>query len=85
MLYTLDGNVATVALPTIARELDIASSTAVMLVSAYNLVLAVTLLPFAAIGDRFGLRRVFITGLAAYLVSALCCYIAGTFPLHPRC
>ncbi|MCB2076585.1 MAG: hypothetical protein KDE55_02690 [Novosphingobium sp.] len=44
----------------------IGRSTAVILVSAYNLVLAMNLLPLAAFGDRFGLRRIVIGGLAPY-------------------
>jgi len=81
VLYTLDANVANVALPTIAHALGIARSTAVTIVSAYNLVLAMSLLPFAALGDRFGLRRVYVMGLALYLGAAAFCSVAGTLPL----
>jgi DHA2 family multidrug resistance protein-like MFS transporter len=79
-LYTLDASVANVALPTIADALGVTQATAVLLVSAYNLVLAMTLLPLAAIGDRIGHRRIFVIGFAAYLIAAAACYFANTLP-----
>lgn len=81
ILYTLDASIANVALPTIASALDITRSTAVLLVSAYNLVLAMTLLPLAAVGDRIGHRKVFVVGFIAYLFAAAACYFADTFEL----
>lgn len=81
ILYTLDANVANVALPEMARELNIGQSSAVALVSVYNLFLAMTLLPLAAIGDRVGHRRIFAAGFLAYLVTAAACYFANSFSL----
>ena len=47
-LMIMDTALPNVALPTIARELDIDSSSAVMIVSVYQLVLVMTLLPLSA-------------------------------------
>lgn len=80
MLYTLDGSIANVGLPVISDALHIHSSTAVLLVSVYNLVLAMVLLPFAAIGERVGHRRMFQAGLAGYLLASTGCALANTFP-----
>ncbi len=81
VLYTLDASVANVALPAIAHALGVEKPTAVLLVSAYNLVLAMTLLPLAAIGDRIGHRKIFMVGFLAYLAAAAACYFADTFAL----
>lgn len=81
VLYTLDGGIPGVALPVISEKLGITSTTAVLVVSAYNLVLAMVLLPAAAIGERLGLRRVFTVGLGLYLASALGCLFASSLPL----
>ncbi len=70
VLYTLDASVANVALPIIARDLHIAASSSVLLVALYNLVLAMTLLPLAAFGERIGHRRMFSLGLMVYLAAA---------------
>jgi DHA2 family multidrug resistance protein-like MFS transporter len=81
MLYTLDGSIPNVGLPTISRALDIAPASSVLLVSAYNLVLAMVLLPLAAIGDRVGHRLIFISGLLLYLAAAVGCAVADNLPM----
>jgi hypothetical protein len=55
-LTTIDGQIANVALPTIARDLKVDGSAAVLVVTVYQLVLVMTLLPFSALGDRIGLK-----------------------------
>ena len=81
VLYTLDGGIPGVALPVISDKLGIATSSAMLVVSVYNLVLAMVLLPLAAVGERFGHRRIFTAGLALYLVAAAGCYLADSFAL----
>ena len=81
VLYTLDGSIANVALPVIADALGIDQSTAVLLVSTYNLVLAMVLLPLAAAGERIGHRRVFVLGLVLYVVASAGCVMATSFVL----
>jgi MFS transporter, DHA2 family, multidrug resistance protein len=77
MLYTLDGGIPAVALPLISDTLRISEPAAVLIVTVYNLVLAMTLLPLAAVGERWGHKRVFIAGTVLYLVaSALCIFVA---------
>lgn len=81
LLYTLDGGIANVALPVIAQRVDIATSTSVLLVTVYNLVLAMALLPLAAIGERLGYRRVFMAGLTVYIAASAGCLFATGLPL----
>lgn len=76
ILYTLDGGIPNVALPVISEALGIPGSSAVLLVSAYNLVLAMVLLPLAAIGECVGHRKVFVAGLALYLVASTGCVLS---------
>ena len=44
--------------------------------NAYNLSLAVLLLPAAALGDRFGRRRLFAAGLALFAAASAACALA---------
>lgn len=81
VLYTLDGGIPNVALPLISDRLGIAGSSSVLLVSAYNLVLAMTLLPLAAIGERMGHRLVFIAGFALYIAASFGCLFASGLPV----
>lgn len=80
-LMVMDSALPTVALPTIAREMNIDSSSAIMIVSVYQLVLVMTLLPLSALGSRIGLRRMYQLGLCLFVGSALLCFFAPNFPL----
>ncbi|MBT4523116.1 MAG: MFS transporter [Halieaceae bacterium] len=80
-LMVMDGALPNVALPTIAQELNIDSSLAIMIVSVYQLVLVMTLLPLSALGGRIGLRRLYQLGLCLFIGSALLCFFAPNFPL----
>ena len=53
-MAVLDGSIANVALPTIAKDLGASAATSVWIVNAYQLTITVLLLPLAALGDRLG-------------------------------
>ncbi len=80
-LAVIDGSIVTVALPTLARDLRVDPSSAVMVVTVYQLVLVMTLLPFSALGSRIGLRRLYQAGQLMFLVSTILCFLARSLPL----
>jgi DHA2 family multidrug resistance protein-like MFS transporter len=75
-MAVLDGAIANVALPTIARDLQASAATSVWIVNSYQLTITVLLLPLAALGDRLGYRRVYIPGLARFTLGSLGCALA---------
>ena len=75
-MAVLDGSIANVALPTIAKDLGASASTSVWIVNAYQLTITVLLLPLAALGDRIGYRRVYIPGLALFTIGSVACALA---------
>jgi EmrB/QacA subfamily drug resistance transporter len=77
----LDGTVVNVALPVMQRELGIAVDTAQWIVEAYALLLASLVLVGGALGDRFGRRRVFVTGVVIFAVASVGCGLAPGAPL----
>ncbi len=79
-LVVIDGAIATVALPTIARDLAVDASAAVLVVTIYQLVLVMTLLPFATLGDRIGLSRMYQGGLALFTIATILCFFARSLP-----
>ena len=79
-LTVIDGAIANVALPTIAKDLGTGSSAAVLIVTIYQLVLVMTLLPFSSLGDRVGLRNLYQWGQLLFTVSALLCFFAKSLP-----
>lgn len=80
-LVVIDGAVAAVALPTIADDLAVDNSAAVLVVTVYQLVLAMTLLPMSNLGDRVGLRKMYMLGLAMFSVSTAFCLLVDSLPL----
>ena len=69
-ITVLDGTMVNVALPTIARDLAISPSAATWVVNAYQLAVVSLLLPFAALGEVFGFRRVYRFGLCVFILGA---------------
>ncbi|WP_208899335.1 DHA2 family efflux MFS transporter permease subunit [Streptomyces incarnatus] len=65
-MAALDNLVVTTALPSIRKDLGGALDDLEWTVSAYTLTFAVLLMFGAALGDRFGRRRLFIAGLAVF-------------------
>jgi EmrB/QacA subfamily drug resistance transporter len=65
-MVVLDNLVVSVALPTIHRDLGSSLQSLEWTVNAYVLAYAVLLLTGAALGDRFGRKRMFLIGLAVF-------------------
>ena len=63
-MVVLDNLVVSVALPTIHRDLGASIQSLEWTVNAYVLAYAVLLLTGAALGDRFGRKRMFLVGLS---------------------
>ena len=58
-LVVIDGGIANVALPTIARDLGVTNSASVAVVTIYQLTLVMLLLPLSGLGERLGLKRAY--------------------------
>jgi len=77
-MIMLDTTIVNVAVPTLMKDLD-ADVTAVGWVnSAYLLTFAVLLLVTGRLGDKFGPRPVFITGLVVFTLASLWCGLSGS-------
>ncbi|MDR7379843.1 DHA2 family multidrug resistance protein-like MFS transporter [Rhodoferax ferrireducens] len=81
VLSALDTAIANTALPAIAADLQAPPATSVWVINAYQLAVVASLLPFAALGDLWGPRRIFIGGLAFFTAASLLCAFATTLPL----
>jgi DHA2 family multidrug resistance protein-like MFS transporter len=72
-MAVIDSAIANVALPTIARDLSAAPAESIWVVNAYQLTIVVSLLPFAALGEMIGYRRVYLVGVVAFTLASLGC------------
>ena len=66
-MVALDNLVVTTALPVIKADLNASLDDLQWMVNAYTLTFAVLLITGAALGDRFGRRRVFVIGMAIFI------------------
>ncbi len=77
-LSTLDASIANTALPVIAADLNASPAASIWVINAFQLAVVATLLPFAALGDLLGPRRVFLGGLAFYTAASLLSALADS-------
>lgn len=80
-LLVIDGAIANVALPTIARDLGVSNSVVTNVVTVYQLVLVMLLLPFSSVGDRIGHRRFYQYGQALFMAASAACLFADSLAL----
>ncbi|MGX1272056.1 DHA2 family efflux MFS transporter permease subunit [Streptomyces phaeoluteigriseus] len=66
-----DMTILNVALPTMARDLGASTGEQQWMADAYIVVFAALMLPAGLLGDRFGRRRMLITGLGVFLAGSL--------------
>ena len=77
-MVVLDNLVVTVALPAIRADLGATLQSLEWTINAYTLAFAVMLIPGAALGDRFGRRRLFLIGLSLFTASSAAAALAPT-------
>lgn len=79
MMSVLDGTIMNIALPTLAHDFDVTPSSAIWIVNAYQLVITMTLLSFASLGDIYGYRRIFLIGISIFVASSAACALSDSF------
>jgi EmrB/QacA subfamily drug resistance transporter len=77
-MVVLDNLVVNVALPSIHRDLGASIQSLEWTVNAYVLAYAVLLLTGAALGDRFGRKRMFMTGIALFTLGSAAAALSPT-------
>jgi EmrB/QacA subfamily drug resistance transporter len=75
-MVALDSLVVITALPSIHRDLGASLSTLEWTVNAYTLAYAAGIITAAALGDRFGRKRLFTFGLALFSLASAACALA---------
>lgn len=75
-MTTLDALVVVTALPAIGRDLHAGLQAQQWTVNAYGITVAAGIVTAAALGDRYGRRRVFLAGLALFTAASAVCGLA---------
>lgn len=77
----LDGTITNVALPRIGRDLHTELAGLQWVVNGYTLTLASLILVGGSLGDRFGRKKVYGVGIAAFMVTSALAAISPTIQL----
>ncbi|WP_439815304.1 MFS transporter [Zavarzinia sp. CC-PAN008] len=77
-MAVVDGSIVNVALPRLSVDLGVAPDATVWIVTSYQIAILICLLPFSALGEIVGFRRVFLSGLSLFLASSLACALSQT-------
>jgi EmrB/QacA subfamily drug resistance transporter len=72
-MINLDANIVAVSLSSIGRSLHADFSAMEWVISAYTLAFASLLMPAGALADRFGRKRMLLTGLGIFTLASLAC------------
>nr|WP_318381569.1 MFS transporter [uncultured Enterobacter sp.] len=75
-MAVLDGAMVNIALPQVARSLDVSATSAVWVANGYLLATAMTLAIFAALASRMGFRTIFAFGLTLFTLASLGCTLS---------
>jgi EmrB/QacA subfamily drug resistance transporter len=78
LMIVLDGTIVNVALPTIRDDLGFSETSLAWVVNAYLLTFGGFLLLGGRLGDLFGQRRLFLTGIGLFTAASLACGLATT-------
>jgi EmrB/QacA subfamily drug resistance transporter len=77
-MILLDTTIVNVAIPSMIRDLGAGLNEIIWVNSVYLLAYAVPLLLTGRLGDRFGPKRLFLTGLVVFIGSSLWCGLSGS-------
>lgn len=75
-MQLLDVSIVNVALPSIATDLGATFSSLQLVITAYTLAFACTLITAARLGDLYGRRKVFLLALTAFTMASVLCGVA---------
>jgi EmrB/QacA subfamily drug resistance transporter len=75
-MVALDTQVLTAALATLRADFDVPMEALQWTVNAFNLSFAALMLTGAALGDRFGRRRLFTAGIALFMAASAACALS---------
>src|ERR1700720_4313660 len=80
LMDMIDVTIVNVALPTIRRDLHASATQLEWVVSGYMLAFAAALIIAGNLGDLFGRKRVFLTGVAVFGLASLAAAAAARAP-----
>lgn len=78
-MSVLDINIVNIVLPTLSHDFDVSPSVITWIMNGYQLAIVVSLLSFSSLGEIYGYRRIYLTGIAMFCVTSLICALSTSF------
>lgn len=79
LMTVLDVTIVNVALPSLAKEFGVDDSLSVWIITIYQLFITMLLLPVSSIGDKYGYKPTFLTGVAIFTFASIGCALSNSF------
>ncbi len=79
VMTVLDVTVVNVALPVLADKFSITDSQTVWIVTIYQLMITMLILPLSSVGDLLSYRRTFLTGVVVFTLGSIMCASSPNF------
>lgn len=80
-MCTLDSSIVNVALPSMAKSLNVTSAGIQLVVTSYLIVISAAILVFGRLGDMLGKTKVFKFGIAVFTIGSLLCGITSSLSI----
>lgn len=81
LMTVLDVTLVNVALPVLAADFGVSDSYTVWIITIYQLIITMLLLPLSSLGDMYSYRKVYLTGIAVFTLSSGLCALSGSFAM----
>lgn len=78
-MSVLDINIVNIVLPTLAHDFGKSPAVSTWIINGYQLAIVVSLLSFSSLGEIYGYRKVFLSGIAMFIVTSLICALSTSF------
>ncbi|QCX33683.1 MFS transporter [Caloramator sp. E03] len=80
-MSALDSSIVNVALPKMAKALEVTTANIQLVATSYLIVIAGTVLIFGRLGDMFGKTKIFKYGIGLFTIGSFLCGITSSFPI----
>ena len=81
VMTVLDVTLVNVALPVLADKFSISSSASVWIITIYQLIITMLLLPVSSVGDLYSYKRTFLAGVVIFTLSSALCAASQNFTM----
>ena len=79
VMTVLDVSLVNVALPILGKEFGVSEAATVWLVTIYQLIIVMLMLPLSSIGDQYSYKKMFMAGLVVFTVGSALCAASPNF------